>query len=150
MISKQSSITLREVTQKTLGQILKLQVAEDQDHLVAPNAVSIAEAYFEPYAWFRAIYADEEPVGFLMTYEVPERAYYYLWRLMIDKGYQRMGFGEKAVKLLIERTKSLPNATELVVSIAEGANNPAPFYQRLGFYDTGEIEDDEFVYKLKL
>src|SRR5215207_5106102 len=56
--------TLREITKETVREITRLDVGPDQQGLVAPNSVSIAEAYFEPKAWFRAIYSGEEPAGF--------------------------------------------------------------------------------------
>jgi diamine N-acetyltransferase len=57
---------LREVSAETVRIIYQLEVSEAQKHFIAPNSVSIAQAYFEPKAWFSAIYADETPVGFLM------------------------------------------------------------------------------------
>ena len=36
------------------------------------RARSIAQAHFEEKAWYRAIYADERPVGFIMLYDDPE------------------------------------------------------------------------------
>ena len=56
-------VTLREVTADTVRAVCELAVGPDQDGLVAPNSVSIAQAYFEPKAWFRAIYAGEEPAN---------------------------------------------------------------------------------------
>ena len=54
-----AAISLREVTEKTVRAICNLKVLPDQDRFVAPNAVSIAEAYFaRDRAWFRAVYAD--------------------------------------------------------------------------------------------
>ncbi|MCY4353780.1 MAG: hypothetical protein OXC09_03205 [Truepera sp.] len=58
-------VTLREITADTLGSILNLSVSEDQERFVASNARSIAQAHFSEHAWFRAIYASEEPVGFV-------------------------------------------------------------------------------------
>ena len=80
---------------------------------VANNAVSIAEAHFHPEAWFRAIYADETAVGFIMLHDEnlrpdPRQAdYYFLWRLMVDARYQGMGFGRRGVGLLVELVRSL-------------------------------------------
>jgi diamine N-acetyltransferase len=60
-------VTLREITKENLGSILRLKVAPDQEQFVASNAVSLAEAHFEPeLPYFRAIYAGDVPVGFLM------------------------------------------------------------------------------------
>ena len=46
-------------------------MAADQRSFVAPNAVSIAEAHFAPGHWMRAIYADGQPVGFVLTFDDP-------------------------------------------------------------------------------
>jgi diamine N-acetyltransferase len=61
-----AEVSLQEITKETVRAICRLQVGPGQDRFVAPNAVSIAQAHFEPKAWFRAIHAGEEPVGFVM------------------------------------------------------------------------------------
>jgi diamine N-acetyltransferase len=62
--------------------VLNLSVAEAQEKVVASNAVSIAQAYFaRDRAWFRAIYAGDTVVGFLMLEDQPEVEEYFLWRL---------------------------------------------------------------------
>ena len=86
-----ATVSLREITAATLRAVLRLEVAENQQRFVADNATSIAEAHFEPKAWFRAIYAGETPVGFVMLYLDREQPLYYLWRYMIDRRYQGHG-----------------------------------------------------------
>ncbi len=147
IIDRNSIVTLRKITKDTVRAILKLEVSEGQKNFVAPNAVSIAQAYFEENAWFRAIYADETPVGFLMLYDNSEKPIYYLWRLMIDSRYQNNGFGKRAVELLIEHVKTRPNATEILVSHGQGKGSPELFYRKLGFEHTGEVEGNELVMK---
>ncbi len=141
-------VTLREVTKDTLDDILELKVKPEQRQFVADNAVSIAEAHFEEKAWFRAIYADETPVGFLMLYDDPEATDYYLWRFMIDARYQRLGYGDRALQLLIDYVRSRPDATELLVSYVPAEGSPEPFYRRAGFVDTGQVHDGENVMNL--
>ena len=51
------------------------EVAADQRSFVAPNAVSIAEAHFTPGHWMRAIYAEGQPVGFVLTFDEPSEGY---------------------------------------------------------------------------
>ena len=150
MSEKQSpaTVTLRPITAKTVRSILKLSVGKDQENWVAPNAVSISEAYFEPKAWFRAIYADEEPVGFVMTFEDPEKSDYYLWRFMIDQRYQNKGYGGQALGQLIERIRDLPNATHLELSVVPENTGAIAFYKAHGFEDTGRVEYEEAVYRL--
>ena len=144
------TVTLREITADTVRRICELRVAEAQQESVASNAVSIAQAHFEPKAWFRAIYADEEPVGFLMLFDDPEKPVYYLWRLMIDERQQGQGFGRAAMALLIDHVRTRPNATELAVSWVPGEPGPALFYERLGFEPTGRVEHGEVEGRLRL
>lgn len=143
-------VSLREITADTLRAILRLKVRPDQERFVADNATSIAEAYFEPKAWFRAIYADETPVGFLMLYDDPEKQFYYLWRFMIDARYQRLGYGRQALRLIIDHVRGRPGATSLGLDYTPGEGNPQPFYARFGFVETGEVVDGEQIMNLEL
>jgi diamine N-acetyltransferase len=138
------SVELREITAETVRAICKLEVSEDQRGYVAPNAVSIAEAHFQPKSWFRAIYADDEPAGFVLTYEDPEGEGYHLWRFMVDGAHQRGGVGRRAMELLLERWRGL-GATEGSLSVVEGNDGAVAFYESLGFRLTGEREVAELV-----
>ena len=144
-------VTLREITQETVRDILNLKVAPHQEDFVASNAVSIAQAHFEPdVAWFRAVYADEVPVGFLMLEDDPTNEGYTLWRFMIDARFQGRGFGRRALALLIEYVKTRPGARALFTSCVPGDGSPCPFYERLGFVYTGAVDDGELVMRLEL
>ena len=149
-ITRNSTVSLREVTAETVRIICKLDVSEEQKHFVAPNAVSIAEAYFQPKAWFRAIYADETPVGFLMLYDDPEEPFYFLWRYMIDGRYQKMGFGKRAMDLLLEYVRTRPGARELRLSCHPGEDGPEPFYRHYGFALTGKMLENEAEMRIDL
>ena len=115
LASVQAKVSLREVSAKTVRDICHLSVAPGQERFVAPNAVSIAEAYFCENAWFRAIYADETPVGFLMLYDDPQKPEYHLWRFMIAESHQGKGYARRAMELLIEHVRGRPMAEELVL-----------------------------------
>jgi diamine N-acetyltransferase len=144
-------VTLREVTRDNLGDVLRLKVTEEQRNFVADNATSIAQAHFYPeMAWFRAIYAGETPVGFLMLADEAEKQEYFLWRFMIDARYQGRGYGRRALELLVEHVRTRPGAAALGVSYVPGEGSPGPFYHRFGFADTGEVDDGENVALLNL
>jgi diamine N-acetyltransferase len=146
-----AEVTLREVTADTVRDICRLTdtLLPPRKYFVAPNAVSIAQAHFEPKAWFRAIYADETPVGFLMLYDDPDgeppdhEPVYFLWRFMIAGPHHGKGFGRRAIELLIEYVKTRPGAKELEVSCGEGPGSPEGFYEKLGFERSGKMFDDE-------
>jgi ribosomal protein S18 acetylase RimI-like enzyme len=97
-----SVITLREITAATVRVICALETREEQKPFVAPNALSIAQAYFEPRAIFRAVYADEVPVGFVIWKPTDETEVAYLWRFMIDHNHQKMGHAKQAIAQLID------------------------------------------------
>jgi diamine N-acetyltransferase len=147
---RDAPVSLREVTKETLRDVLRLKVAPEQERFVAPNAVSIADAYFEPLSWFRAVHAGETPVGFAMLYDNPGKPAYFLWRFMIDRRFQGLGFGARAIALLVEHVKTRPGAAVLTTHCVPGEGSPCPFYERMGFADTGQVYEGERVMRLEL
>jgi len=149
--SPAAAVTLREITKETVRVICNLQVAQHQTGFVAPNAISIAQAYFErEMAWFRAIYADETPIGFVMLEDDPVNEEYSLWRFMIDARYQGAGFGRRSLELVIAYVRTRPGAKALFTSCVPGIGSPCPFYEKMGFVYTGDEDDGELVMRLAL
>ena len=144
-------VELREVTKANLREILRLKVAPEQERFVASNAISIAQAHFDPEtAWFRAIYDGDTPVGFVMLDDNRATQRYFLWRFMIDARHQRKGYGRKALERLFEHVKTLPGATEIGTSCVDAPGGPGPFYEGLGFAYTGEVDEGERVMRRPL
>lgn len=148
-------VSLREVTAQTVRAICKLEA--QPPGYVAPNAVSIAQAYFHPEAWFRAVYADEVPVGFVMLEDSarlpqpPAEHRVFLWRFMIDAPRKGQGLGRAALRLVIEDLKQrYPGLQRFGTSCVIGPHSPRAFYESLGFVFTGEVDDGEEVLSLEL
>ena len=144
------ALSLREVTKETINSILDLKVAEDQEDLVGDTGNSIALAHFAEKAWFRGIYAGDEPVGFVMLSIDREKPEFYLWRFMIDSAHQKKGYGKRAMELLIEEVRAQPEAKELTLHVMDLPHSAQTFYEALGFRATGEVEEDELVMSLPL
>jgi len=143
-------ISLREINEDTVREICDLAVSPSQKDFVAPNGTSIAQAHFSDKAWFRGIYEDETPVGFLMLEDNPAKPEYYLWRFMIDARHQGNQFGRRAMELLIAHVAQRPNARELLTSVVQEPGGPRKFYEKLGFRLTGDYEDGEAMMSLAL
>ena len=154
-------VTLREITKDSVRIFCSLDAGPGQDGLVAPNVVSIAQAYFHEEAWFRGIYANDTPVGFAMVedwsqtddaivHHYRSEPYVSLWRFMIDVRYQKHGFGAQALRLLIAHAATRPGVSTMLLSFVPKENNPEGFYMRLGFTRTGEQDGDELIMKLPI
>lgn len=159
-------LRLEKVTGKNVWSILKLHVSEDQESFVAPNDISIIEAYTaitgNGYAFPFGIYEGETPVGFLMIgfdaddcwEDAPSiaRGNYNLWRLMIDKNYQNKGYGKEAVRLALEFIKTFPcgKADFCWLSYEPENEIASRLYHSFGFVETGEMDGDEIIAVLKL
>lgn len=98
--------------------------------------------------WMRAVYGDDELVGFVMlalvTAAHPEP---YLWRLLVDRLHQRRGIGRRVLDLMVEECETRGWST-LTTSWDPRRGTPELFYLSYGFVPTGEIEDDEIVARL--
>ncbi len=147
------AVRLEPITEDNLKAVFELQLAPGQEAFVAPNPWSLAQALVESaIAWPRAIVADEAVVGFLMLEIDPDEEDgrpFWLWRLMLAADRQRRGYGTAAVRLAIEEVRAR-GGSELYTSWVPGEGGPGPFYERLGFVPTGELDEDEIVARLTL
>jgi diamine N-acetyltransferase len=149
-------ISLREITGENRDAVCALRVAPGQERFVSPVVESLEEAVATPQAapWYRAVYSDEEPVGFVMlswdaTPAPGILGPYFLWRLLIDEHHQRRGFGREALVQIVDLIRA-DGARELLTSYHPGHGERWPFYQRFGFEPTGEIDEGEIVLRLDL
>lgn len=159
-------IRIEKVNAKNIWDILELSVSKDQESFVAPNDLSIIEAYIavtgNGHAFPFEIFENDDPVGFLMIgYDVddyyenpPHIAYgnYSIWRLMIDEKYQNKGYGKEALRLALEFVRSFPcGEAEFCYLSYELENTKAKkLYSEFGFLENGEKDGDEIVAVLKL
>ena len=150
-------IHFERITARTVVPVCRLSqtLTPVQKKMVTDNALSIAQAHFSDNAWFRAIYADETLVGFLMLHIGSDYADgidcpgVFLWRFMIAGPYQGQGYGREAVALLLRHLQA-QGVPELYTSCEVGAGSPEGFYRKCGFVPTGEYYGDEieWVYRI--
>lgn len=149
-------VSLREIDEDTVLAVIRLSVAEAQRGFVAPNAVSLAQALFSDCAWYRAVYLDDEPVGFVMLCDEtlhaspPPAPDVDVWRFMIDERFQGRGVGRAAMGLVIDHVRAKGAFGTLELSYVPGEGCPEAFYLALGFRHTGRMNDDEVVLELPL
>ena len=132
-------INLREITSKNLKSIIDLNVKEDQKDYVALNSVSIAQGHYSKSAWFKGIFNDDRPVGFVMLDLIEEENKCFLWRFMIDCKYQGKGFGKIALTQVIDFVRSLNLYNYIATSYVPAENSAGGFYKSFGFIESEEI-----------
>ena len=143
------TITLREITEDNAEAVLALRTTPAQEQFVSTVADSLAEAEETPEGcpWFRAVYADEQPVGFVMlSWDVvpqpPEiNGPWFLWKLLIDHRHQGQGHGREVVGQVLDLVRR-EGGTELLTSHVPGEGGPAGFYARLGFVPRGDLDPE--------
>ena len=149
-------ISFREIDEHTILDVIRLSntLLENQNKAVASNAISIAQAHFAKNAWFKAIYAGETLVGFIMLNNEPIQElegikHTYLWRFMIGGKFQKKGYGKAALELLINKLRE-QGYEKLIASCVDTDYGPLEFYKRLGFTETGRYDGNEKIIMLDL
>ena len=159
-------LKLKKINRKNVGEILKLEVFDNQKSFVATNNISIIEAYLaiveNGHVFTFGIYNDDAPVGFLMIgFDMNSddegapriaKGNYNIWRFMIDKKFQGKGFGKKAMNLALEFVNTFPCGTAQYCWLSYESDNDIArqLYQSVGFVETDEKDGEEIVAILKL
>jgi RimJ/RimL family protein N-acetyltransferase len=160
-LSRDAKVTLAEVTRDNVTPIVRMNPGAVGERMVATNAISIAQGTYSKNAWYRAVMANGIPVGFVMLFDPtldPEAAKaegeapdaLYIWRFMIDFKHQGKGYGEQVMKLIIARAKSMPAINVVSLSYVQRDGNAKPFYERMGFRETGKVPDGEMEMVLSI
>jgi histidinol dehydrogenase len=143
-----TSFEVRAVSEANVDALIKLKTTQAQEEFVASVPRSIAQAAYRPAGRPLGLYANGEPVGFLLLWDarrdpdIKDRAdQLYIWRLMIDARYQRQGHGQAAMRWLIDEARRMGVAS---VGLSHVPENPVgPFYERFGFRYTGKVNEGE-------
>ena len=158
MIEFMKPIELRGVTEANREEVVALRAGPAEGRFVSSVADSIEEAAETPEAhpWYRAVYLEGEPVGFVMlSWDVTPRppdiiGPWFLWKLIVDERHQGRGIG-RAIMEEVVRLIRAAGATELFTSHVIGEGGPDGFYERLGFVPTGTFDaNGERILRLDL
>ena len=163
-------IHLEKIDAKNVWDVIDLKVSRAQKNFVAPNDISLVQAYTALgtgcHAFPFGIYRDKKPVGFLMIgfneaalYELDEeeppqavKNNYSLWRFMIDKRYQNRGYGKEALRLALDFIRTWPCGKARYCELSYEPENTVArdLYHAFGFAENGEKDGDEVVAVLEL
>jgi GNAT superfamily N-acetyltransferase/AraC-like DNA-binding protein len=147
-----TEVELREVTPEVLDELrAHVVLPPEQVRYVGTVDGALDEAAQVPEAhpWFRGVYADGRPVGFVMLGWDVEPVDgligpWFLWKLMVSPAVQGQGVGRAIVDRVVEIVRE-HDGTELFTSYTEGPGDPSGFYAALGFEPTGRRHGDEML-----
>jgi diamine N-acetyltransferase len=147
MIPSADRLTLVPVGATEWRGVTALEVTQAQRSFVADPAYYLALCAYGGLWRPLAIVLDERVIGFLMWAVDPEDDSCWLGGLLVDRRHQRRGYGRRALEAALEMLATQGGHQRFALSYAP--DNPAkPFYEALGFRETGELEGDEVVARL--
>ncbi|MCM1057988.1 MAG: GNAT family N-acetyltransferase [Firmicutes bacterium] len=126
---------------------LGLKVSETQRSYVADSAGLLARAYAyrESRSNAYVIYHDDTPVGMVLYYDCDELDAYDFSQLFIDERFQGNGYGIEAARQILELMERDGKYDKVTLCYIDGNEAAKKMYEKLGFYLTGECDEDEII-----
>ncbi len=149
-----TQFSVREVSADNVDALIALDVAAGQRALIASVARSLAQVAYEPLGSAHALYDGETPVGLLLLYDARQdkkkpASQLYVWRLLVDVRHQRRGLGRLAMEWVREEARRW-GVDSIGLSHVDKPGHAGPFYEKLGFAYTGELDGLERKMLLRL
>jgi diamine N-acetyltransferase len=136
---------LRDVTADNWRDVVRIEPREDQGRFVASVAYYLNLCHYGEEWQPLALYLDDEPVGFAMwAYDAGEDSYW-IGGLVIDAKHQGKGYGRAAMEAVLDHLAAQPGYREAALSYEPENTVARRLYASLGFVETGERVEDEFV-----
>lgn len=149
-------IQIKEITKQNWFDVVLLSSSEDQKNKIfekdiASNCFSLTQASIEENWITRAIYNDDNLVGFTMYGYSKELNGYEICRMMIDYRFQGKGYGKSSLKLVVEDMVRRFECNEILLCFNPDNKTAQKLYESVGFTNTGRVIKgwhDEHVYSL--
>ena len=138
-------IKLTEVTEKNWFEVAELSVRDDQKNYVAPAIGILARGYVYRGCNSR-IYVIENDgviVGASLVREFTDEPLGYdLQQFLIDRRYQRKGYGSEALGLILDELRKEGHYDHVEVCVKKDDIAAICLYEKNGFVDSGYIDED--------
>ncbi len=139
------AITLRPLTSDNLPECLNLRVSDEQRYnaVIEETPEMIEYVLNLPSFELFTIYNDETMVGLLAYSCIDESTDYQIHRLIIDEKHQRHGYGESAMRLVIEKLSNNADCERIVINYMSFNESAVSLYEKLGFMETSQFQKSE-------
>jgi len=144
-----ATVELRAVTAENWRRCAALEVADDQRDFVMPVAHYLCLCHYGG-AWRPFAVCDgEEVVGFAMWAVDPQDGSGWIGGLTVDRRHLRRGYARAALQALTAWLRDEQGCPSCALSYTADNAVARRLYASLAFVETGEIEDDELVARLR-
>ncbi|MEW8955438.1 GNAT family N-acetyltransferase [Clostridium sp.] len=135
-------IKLRKITKENWEQCLMLNPNKSGQVTVVNKFVD-SVAYCMVWASMenltpKAIYDEEELIGFTMYGFCEEVSDYKIYNILIDRNHQGKGYGRNIVNHLIGELKEVPSCSNIYLTFNPENLRAKGLYESLGFENTGK------------
>jgi diamine N-acetyltransferase len=132
-------VSLRVIDKNNWRACAELRRAEGQEEFVPSNLYSLAESQFYSGSRSRAVYAEDELVGYALYGIEEATGHWKVFRLMIGEKFQGKGYGRVAMKVVLEDLRQ--EKAEVVLVRYNLENNVAKkLYECFGFREISRTE----------
>lgn len=136
------NVSLRAIDSDNYRAVCKLPLPDEQYKFISANSMSILESHYEEEANPRAIYLDDEPVGFIMWAQT-SKTEAIIYRFMVTVNQQKKGIGGTALKLAIDEIKTDKNIRKIEICYSPENTSAKGLYFKTGFVETGLSEEGD-------
>ena len=141
-----NTITLKRIDESNFIDCFNLKLAMGQEKYVSNPVRSLAQAYvyYNQCVPF-GIYAEDTMVGYVMVIYDYDEEVYNIWHMMIDRAFQKRGYGTSALQEVLKYIASKPFGSSKTILITCNPQNEVAYrlYRKLGFTEAGRSDDDE-------
>lgn len=142
-------VSLREITKHDFKAVCDLSLPDEQYKYLSHNETSLLESHYHDTVTARAIYLEEEPVGFIM-WAAESTSKVIIYRFMVTHKHQNKGIGRKALYLSFDEIKTDEQVEEIEICYSLDNISAKGLYASVGFVETGIDEDDEMLAVIKV
>lgn len=141
-----SKVTLKIIDETNFIDAFNLELSCRQERFVSHPIRSLAQAYvYYSQCTPFGIFCENRMVGYVMVIYDYDLEEYNIWHMMIDKNHQGKGYGKAAMQKCLEYISAKPfgNSNKVVLTCHNENTVAFTLYKKLGFVETGNLDDEE-------
>lgn len=138
-------IHLTDINENNVAEAEKLEVAEEQKRFLdsASGIIRRAKIYKNLNPHLFGIAEDEKIIGLALVKDFEDEPFGYdLQQFMTDKNFQNMGYGTKALALILDFLRAEGRFDQVEICVKKEDIPAIKLYEKAGFRDSGYVDEN--------